>query len=132
VNLIKTAVTYSAVSAGCLVITHVYALFGHGARSASMDWMFLYPLAAGAGVFSLLAFLRPRLPGRFQAVSRAGYNLYNSGIAVLTSAAMLTGIMEIAGGGSPWIRYIRGGGYILAGAAVICQGARYAGNMRNK
>jgi hypothetical protein len=123
---------YSAVSAACLVITHVYALFGHGVRSASMDWMFLYPLAAGTGVFSLPALLWPRLPGRFQVFSRAGYNLYNSGIAALTSAAMLTGIMEIAGGGSKWIRYIRWGGYILAGTAVICQSAQWAGSVRNK
>jgi hypothetical protein len=100
------------------VITNVYALFGHGVRSGSMDFMFLYPLLGGTLVFIMAAFLSPVLPERLLTGSRAGYNLYNSGIAALTSAAMLSGIMEIAGTGSKWIQYIETFGIFLLFAAV--------------
>ena len=120
---VKTAVVYFAVSILCIVITNVYALYGHGIRSDSMDFMFLYPFLGGTVVFLLTAFLTLRLPERLFKISRAGYNLYNSGIAALTSAGMLTGIMEIAGTGSKWIQYIKVAGIVLLAAAAVCQTA---------
>ena len=123
-RLIKTASVYFAVSILCIVITNIYALFGHGVRSESMDFMFLFPLIGGSVLFLLAAFLWPHLPERLRDMSRMGYNLYNSGIAALTTAAMLTGIMEIAETGSKWIQYIRIAGYILAGTAFVFQGAK--------
>ena len=136
---IKTAMVYLAVSLLCVAITNAYALFGHGVRSDSMDFMFLYPLVGGSLVFISVALLAPfmsqtryrffykrgeskgvsYLPIRWR--SRVGYNLYNSGIASLTSAAMLTGIMEIAGTGSKLIQYIRIFGITLLAAAIACQ-----------
>ncbi|MDR1206459.1 MAG: hypothetical protein LBL26_13435 [Peptococcaceae bacterium] len=118
---LKTAAAHLAAAVLCAVVTNVYALFGHGIRSASMDLMFLYPLLGGTAVFASLAAALPRLPGRPRPISRAGYNLYNSGVAALTAAAMLTGIMDIAGTASKWIAYIRAAGYILAAAAFVCQ-----------
>jgi len=112
---------YFAVSILCIVITNVYALYGHGVRSGSMDFMFLYPFLGGTVIFLLTAFWASRPPERAGKISRAGYNLYNSGIAALTSSAMLTGIMEIAGTGSQWIPYIRIAGIILLAAAAVCQ-----------
>jgi hypothetical protein len=122
--LLKTAMVHLAAAVFCIVTANVYALFGHGARSASMDWMFLYPLLGGTVVFSLWAALLPRLSARFLLISRVGYNLYNSGIAALGSAAMLTGIVEIAGTDSKWIAYIRMAGYVMMAAAFICQWGR--------
>ena len=117
-SFVKTAIVYTAVSVLCIVITNVYARFGHGVRSDYMDFMFLYPLLGGTAVFLLLALLWPALPEGMRKRSRMGYNLYNSGIACLTSAAMLTGIMEIAGTGSRWIQTIEGSGIVLLAAAV--------------
>ena len=135
---IKTTIVYLAVTISCVVIANVYALFGHGVRSDSMDFMFLYPLLGGSLGFLFVALLRPFLlqtrhlffykrgergESRLQIrrCSRISYNLYNSGIASLTSAAMLTGIMEIAGTGSKLIQYIRAFGITLLAAAIACQ-----------
>ena len=86
-----------------------------------MDLMFLYPLLGGAVLFLLVALVAPRLPERLQKASRVGYNLYNSGIACLTSAALLTGIMEIAGTGSKGIPYIQAFGVAFLAAAAAFQ-----------
>jgi hypothetical protein len=124
-QVLKAAAAHLAVAAFCLIAANVYALFGHGVRSASMDFMFLYPLLGGTAVFILLAAALPRLPERFRRISRTGYNLYHSGIAALTAAAMLTGIMEIAGTSSRWPARIRTAGCILTAAAVVCQWVKY-------
>jgi hypothetical protein len=111
------------------VITNVYALFGHGVRSDSMDFMFLYPLLGGSAVFLLAARLRPVLRKKTRGISRAGYNLYNSGIAALTSAALLTEIMEIAGSDSRMIQYIRIAGIVLIITAIA---RRIAASLRQR
>ena len=72
-----------------------------------------YPLIGGALIFALL-----KLAGAKKPVSRAGYNIYNSGIATLTAAAMLEGIIEIAGSGSRWITVIRYAGATLTAAGI--------------
>ncbi|MCL2164665.1 MAG: hypothetical protein FWH55_09805 [Oscillospiraceae bacterium] len=118
---VKTATAYFAVALLCILITNVYALYGHGIRSESMDFMFLYPLVGGTVVFLLMAFILPRLPEKSRSIYRVAYNLYNSGIASLTSAAMLTGIVEIAGTASELIQYIKLCGVVLTVAAVVCQ-----------
>ena len=117
---IKTAIVYSGVSLLCVVISNVYAIFGHGIRSDSMDYMFLYPLLGGTVIFLLAAIVLPRLSQQPRVISRIAYNLYNSGIAALTSAAMLKGIVEIAGTGSAWIIYIKTTGIIMVAAAITC------------
>ena len=96
----RTALIYLLLSAACIAVTNIYALFGHGVRSASMDYMFLYPLLMGAAPYLLLAVLLPRI--RRRRFSRAAFNLYNSGIAALTTGAMLNGILEIAGTASTY------------------------------
>jgi len=103
---VKTALAYFIASIICVAVANVYALFGHVVRSVSMDLMFLYPLIGGIVLFAFIS-------------SRVSYNLYNSGIATLTSAAMLDGIIEIAGTSSNKIRYIRVFGIILIIAAAV-------------
>jgi len=68
--------------------------------------------------------LAPVLPERMRVISRIGYNLYNSGIASLTVAAMLAGVMEIAGTGSRWILWIRASGIMLLAAGIACQAVK--------
>ena len=117
----KTAMTYLYVSILCIVVTNVYALYGHGVRSASMDFMFLYPLLCGTVVFLLVSLFLSRVPERLRVISRLGYNVYNSGVASLTSAGMLAGIMEIAGTGSKWVPYFNITGVALLAVGIICQ-----------
>jgi hypothetical protein len=108
---------YVALSGLCVVITNVYALFGHGVRSYYMDLMFLYPLV-GAVVFAGL--------NLFGVVGRFAANAYHAGVASLTVGAMLGGIMEIAWTGSAYtyIFFIAGGllcavGIVRAIVAVV-------------
>jgi len=96
----RTALIYLLLSAACIAVTNIYALFGHGVRSASMDYMFLYPLLMGAAPYLLLSVLLPRI--RRRRFSRSAFNLYNSGTATLTAGAMLDGILEIAGTASTY------------------------------
>lgn len=97
---LKTAVVYLAVSVFCVIFDQVYALFGHGVRSASMSFMFLYPLIGGVLIFLLQLFIFPAVSdGSY----RFFYNSYNSGIAALTIKSMLYGIFEIAGTSSSYL-----------------------------
>lgn len=97
---LKTAAVYLAVSAFCIIFDQVYAVFGHGVRSASMSFMFLYPLTGGVSVFLLLHFISPAVSA---GPYRLFYNAYNSGLAALTLRSMLYGIFEIAGTSSPYL-----------------------------
>lgn len=128
----KTIIVYLGLSILCGIITNVYAIFGHGVRSWYMDLMFLYPFAGGAGLFTGLGIFHPRCVNNV--FFRAGYNLYNSGIAALTSASMLAGVMEIAGTGSRWIGYvaISGGIFVVAGAVTGLAGKGYRGGEHGK
>lgn len=105
----KRPLIWLCVALGCVGVTNIYALFGHGVRSDAMDYMFLYPLLGGA-----LALL-PRCP-------RVARNLYNAGIATLTAGGMMQGILEIAGTASIYTVVFTGTGWTLvaAGVAVWC------------
>jgi hypothetical protein len=113
----KTIVVYLGVTLLCIVVTNVYALFGHGVRSWYMDLMFLYPFAGGVVLFLCVGLFCPLRVNRF--FFRAGYNLYNSGIAALTASSMQAGVMEKAGTGSRWIGYLMISGWLFAAAGVI-------------
>lgn len=101
VQLRKTIIVYIVLAAAAVVFDQIYALFGHGVRSNAMSLMFLYPLLGGA-VFYLLAGLL--IPGFNQhGTHRLGYNIYNSGIAILTVGSLLKGILDIAGTASVYV-----------------------------
>jgi len=78
-------------------------------------------LLGGTLVFLIAALVVPRLSEKRRRISRMGYNLYNSGIAALASAWMLTGIMEIAGIGSKLILFIVIAGAVLMAVGIACQ-----------
>lgn len=101
----------------CILFDNVYAIFGHGVRSASMSLMFLYPLLGGALVFFLLRlFISNADQVRHY---RFAYNIYNSGIAVLTVHSLLDGIFEIAGTSSDYLAYFTVFGWTFAAAGLI-------------
>lgn len=100
-KIMKTALVYLALSLIAIIINYVYGLFGHGVHSASMTWMFLYPLLGGAVLYLLIFLLVPDI-ARFVAY-RMFYNIYNSGIATLSLGSFLKGIFDIAGTSSVYI-----------------------------
>lgn len=111
----KTVIAYLALSAAAIAVDNIYALFGHGVRSASMSSMFLYPLLGGALMYVLLGIVVPGIASR--KLFRLGYNLYNSGIATLTTGSFLRGILDIAGTASEYT-----GIFMLAGLAFAVTG----------
>ena len=118
-KLRKTVLVYLLLSLAAIAVDNIYALFGHGVRSAFMSLMFLYPLVGGTAVYLLLELLAPRVsrePGY-----RLFSNLYNSGIAGLTTASFLQGVLEIAGTNSPYINafYVTGGTMAAAGLILL-------------
>jgi hypothetical protein len=114
-GLKRTIEVYMILAFTAVLTDNIYALFGHGVRSASMTWMFLYPLLGGALVYLLIELLLPRI--RETAGLRLSYNLYNSGIALLTVGSFLRGILEIAGTASPYtpVFCLTGWGFAAAG-----------------
>lgn len=109
---LKTVIVYFVLSVLAVVVDNVYALFGHGVRSASMSLMFLYPLLGGAVVFLLLGLITPHIGGR---IYRTGYNLYSAGIATLTVGSFFRGILDIAGTASGFSGIFTIIGWTLAG-----------------
>lgn len=116
-KLNKTIITYIILSAAAFLFDKVYALFGHGVTSAWMSNMYLFLLASGAAVFTLLKLFAPNITGCKG--YRLIYNLYNSGIAVFVNGMLLKGILEIAGGTSGLIRWFLYTGCGLIATAVI-------------
>jgi len=118
-QLRRTIITYWLVSIAAIAVDNIYAIFGHGVRSPAMTWMFLYPLLGGGLVFLLIKLLFP------QSIKASGYrlfyNVYNSGIAALTTGSFLKGILDIAGTSSPYtaVYYITGGLFIAAGLIIL-------------
>jgi len=112
-RIVKISAVYLLISVLCIVITIVYARFGHGIRSYYMDLMFLYPLIGGAAAV-IIALVR-------RGFSRLGFNLFNSGIAALTAGSLLQGVVEIAGTSSEYIIlfYVFGGLFALVGLVFL-------------
>lgn len=118
-KIIKTVLVYLILSVFAVVVDNVYALFGHGVRSASMSLMFLYLLLGGALGYFLLWLIAPGV--YLNKWYRLGYNLYNSGIATLTVGGFYKGILDIAGTESDYTQMfsILGWGMTAAGFVVL-------------
>ncbi len=93
----KAAITYAVIAVFCVIFDRVYAQFGHGVISDTMDWMFLYPLIGGALPFLVFWWKQVNTEQY-----RLLYNAYNSGIAALTIGSALFGVFEIAGTSSTY------------------------------
>lgn len=91
----KTIVIFSIMTIFTFIFDKVYGIFGHGVTSPYMTYMFLYPLLGGALFYGIIMLLIPSIVNKKR--YRFFYNIYNSGIAVLTVGSFLRGIMEITG-----------------------------------
>lgn len=118
-QLKKTIWVYLGLSAAAVAIDQVYGVFSHGVDSVAMTWMFLFPLLGGALFYFIIqTFLSNKTRS---AGFRIFANIYNSGIAALTLASLLKGILEIAGTDSPYLKYfyLSGELFIAAGLLIL-------------
>jgi hypothetical protein len=113
----RTVIVYLCFSILTFAIDKIYALFGHGVSSEAMTWMFLYPLLGGGLFYLLLGLLFPEI-NSFSGY-RLFYNLYNSGIALLTAGSLLKGILEIAGTGSSYLKFYYILGFVMMGIGAF-------------
>ena len=112
---------FLAFSGLAALVSQIYSLFGHGVRSAVMDWMFLYPLLGGSLIYLMIDLLLPAI--KAQRSYRLFCNLYNAGIAALTAGSFLKGILEIAGAASPYLPWFFGAGWLLVAAGMALSAA---------
>ncbi|MBM7642006.1 hypothetical protein [Streptococcus loxodontisalivarius] len=87
---IKGSIIYLAISIFCVIFTYVYELYSYGESSPYMRLMFLAPLISAA-FFVLTAF------GFTWLQNRASLLVFNSGIAIIVSACLVKGIIEVSG-----------------------------------
>lgn len=106
----KTALAYAGITAFCLVFCAVYEIFSFGEHSLYMRMMFMMPLLGGAVPFGLMA-----VSENPPSISRAAFNMWNSGLAVRVSGCLVRGIIEISGRASDYdIYYWTVSGILLA------------------
>ena len=115
-SLMKTVAVYFCASIFTLIFAKVYAIFSHGVYSKYMDLMFFYPLIGGAFVYLLILIFMSDI---IYKKNRISFNIYNSGIAILTMGSLLHGILEIAGTSSEYIIYYSIIGWIAVGFGII-------------
>lgn len=101
-SLVKGARAYFCMAVFALVFDKIYSIFSHGVYSNYMDSMFLYPLIGGTFIYLLLLLFATNINYK---ENRLSFNIYNSGIAILTVGSLLHGILEIAGTSSEYILY---------------------------
>lgn len=136
---------YLAVSLFCLLFFAVYSHFSHGIRSFWMTFLFAWPLVLGGvpAVLILGGILSdteeeagpdntignadqkkkkeergPETPGQLWRSGGMQKDLYRFGIASVTAASLLKGILEIAGTDSPYPDLL-----LLAGILLLLTGA---------
>lgn len=107
----KTIIIYFFTTIFTIVFDRIYSLFSHGVSSLSMTLMFLYPLVGGVIVYYILGYLFKNKKDDMIIL----FNIYNSGIAILTVGSLLKGIMDIAGTSSKYIKY-----YLIIGMFFVC------------
>lgn len=116
-------VRYLAASAFFAVFALVYYRFSHEIRSPWMTWLFAWPLIMGA-VPAVLEYLGI-LPGSGEEsgdgeeIGGQQKDFYRFGIAALTSASLLRGILRIAGTDSTFVDYLFMAGAVMAAAGAV-------------
>lgn len=113
----KTIIVYFILSVSAIAIDNIYAIFGHGVRSVSMTYMFVYPLIGGVIFYALIRLIFP-LINQYKGY-RLFYNIYNSGIALLVAGSLFSGILEIAGADSIFSKYFFIIGYSFTAVGFI-------------
>lgn len=90
---------YFFISVFCLVFGQIYLHYSYGMDSFYMRNLFLLPLVFGTIPMLLLSFVG------YQSISRISFNLWNSGIAVLTFGFLVQGVIELSGRSTHYTLY---------------------------
>ena len=120
----RILIRYLAVSAFCLLFSTVYGVFSHGIHSPWMSFLAAWPLVLGA-VPAAGRLMINRRSGKKMPGTCVWTDIYRFGIAALTAASLLKGILEIAGTDSGYPGLL-----LCAGAAMLVIGA--AGTIRHR
>ena len=88
-RLSKTTIVYLLLSIFLFIFSRIYVSLSYGEVSFFMNTLPLVPLIGGGLLISLISLL-PNF-------SRISYNLWNSGVAVLTAGFLLRGIVNLSG-----------------------------------
>ncbi len=110
----KTATVYLILSIFLFIFSRVYVSLSYGEVSIFMNTLSLVPLIGGGLLVGLL-YLQPTL-------SRLSFNLWNSGVAVLTTGFLLRGIINLSGRSTTldWPYWVIGAGFL--GLALVSIG----------
>ena len=105
---------YLILSIFLFIFSRVYVSLSYGEVSIFMNTLSLVPLIGGGLLVGLL-YLQPTL-------SRISFNLWNSGVAVLTAGFLLRGIINLSGRSTTldWPYWLIGAGFL--GLALVSFG----------
>ncbi len=105
---------YLILSIFLFILSRVYVSLSYGEVSIFMNTLSLVPLIGGGLLVGLL-YLQPTL-------SRISFNLWNSGVAVLTAGFLLRGIINLSGRSTTldWPYWLIGAGFL--GLALVSFG----------
>ena len=105
---------YLILSIFLFIFSRVYVSLSYGEVSIFMNTLSLVPLIGGGLLVGLL-YLQPTL-------SRISFNLWNSGVAVLTTGFLLRGIINLSGRSTTldWPYWLIGAGFL--GLALVSFG----------
>lgn len=92
----KTTLTYLGITLFCILFNFVYEQFSYGESSPYMRFMFAAPAVCGIMPF-FISFCFSIAGKKIWRKNRVAFNLWNSGIAVLASGCLVTGIIHISG-----------------------------------
>ena len=110
----KTATVYLILSIFLFIFSRVYVSLSYGEVSIFMNTLSLVPFI-GSDLLVDLLYLQPTL-------SRLSFNLWNSGVAVLTAGFLLRGIINLSGRSTTldWPYWVIGAGFL--GLALVSIG----------
>lgn len=109
----KTIKIYIVVTVISIIFGYIYEMFSYGEYSNYMRFLFVVPII-GEITYEIIYLLKIN-------ITRATYNLFNSGIAILMSGMLIKGIINISGRYTNYdiIYWILGTIFILS--AIIIQ-----------
>lgn len=115
----RVVMGYALISLLVFAASSLYNVFARGVTSLPMLHAFYYPLFLGMFVHMLLIFRERSVRFAGSTGYRLFENVYNSGVACLTVASILTGIFEIAGTDSPYLPFLTYAGWGLVGVGAV-------------
>lgn len=86
---IRTFIAYLALTSFLFIFSRVYESLSYGETAFHMHYLFCVTLIGGSLLLGLMTIHRT--------LSRLTYNLWNSGVAVITAGFLLRGIINLSG-----------------------------------